>query len=158
MLNVFLGCQHALIAHKGALSPVQAAFLKSSNTSEEVDAWCGRFILWTILQLEDGNDLHSVTPTSVNDAKFDLFVVAWQSCFALDVALLGFTSLLVLTLCWYWMQMPAAHKRGHFKDDSLLDIHSDSLLNSNSGNEQLQEVKYALATASRLTESIKKLD
>lgn len=153
ILNIFLGCQHALIAHKGALSPVQAAFLKSSNSSEEVDTWCGRFILRTILRLEDGNDLGVIhTPANVNDAKFDLFVAAWQSSFALDVVLLGFTSLLVLALCWYWMQMPAAHKRGRFDDvsGSLLDIHSE--------DEQLREVKYALAAASRLNEGIKKED
>lgn len=118
MTNVFRVCQYLLVSSEGGLSRRQAAFLKSSNTSDAADVWCGRSIAESVLgggellssiPIDDGASTD--TPSSINGAKFEHFVGAWKSRLSTELEFLSLIALLVLVLSWTWLKIPVAFKR-----------------------------------------------
>lgn len=114
ILRVFRSCQHLLIANRGGLSTRQAQFLATVNTSDAVDAWCGRAIAQHALEgashttLLDGID--GAAPVSINLAKLEHFASVWSAQLMLDALVLALVALLVLVLVYSWLGIPDTYE------------------------------------------------
>ncbi|KAF1333240.1 hypothetical protein FI667_g3080, partial [Globisporangium splendens] len=106
--SAFLGCQHLFIKNIEEKPSIPQGFLKGLNTSDSVDQWCGEFIMLGVRVSEPINEAPSsslAAPPSINGARFEEFVNAWQTRLEFDSIMLGIFCLEALLSSWVWKKV-----------------------------------------------------